>query len=33
MGVTAIDADKERIAVFFDMERLPKRADGTWVLF
>lgn len=32
MGVTAIDADKERIAVFFDMERLPKRADGTCVL-
>jgi len=32
MGVTAIDADKERIAVFFDMERLPKRADGSSVL-
>jgi len=31
-SVTAIDADKERIAVFFDMERLPKRADGSCVL-
>jgi hypothetical protein len=33
MGVTAIDADKERIAIFFDMDRLPKRADGTCVLY
>ncbi len=32
MGVAAIDADKERIIVYFDPERLPKRADGSSVL-
>ncbi|MDD2835768.1 MAG: hypothetical protein PHY05_06425 [Methanothrix sp.] len=32
MGVTAIDADKEKISVHFDPERLPKRADGSSVL-
>ena len=33
MGVLAINADKERIAVFFDTDKLPKREDGTCVLF
>jgi hypothetical protein len=32
IGVAAIDADKERIAVFFDMDRLPKKADGSCIL-
>ena len=32
MSVAAIDADKEKIVIFFDMERLPKRADGSSVL-
>jgi hypothetical protein len=32
MSVAAINADKEMIVVFFDMERLPKRADGSSVL-
>lgn len=32
IGVAAIDADKETICVHFDLERLPKRADGTSVL-
>lgn len=32
MGVSAIDADKEKISVHFDPERLPKRADGSSVL-
>jgi hypothetical protein len=32
MGVAAIDADKEKITVHFDPERLPKRADGSCVL-
>lgn len=32
MAVAAIDADRERIVVCFDMERLPKRADGSSVL-
>jgi hypothetical protein len=32
LGVAAIDADKKRIAVYFDMNRLPKRADGSCVL-
>ncbi|MCK9439967.1 MAG: hypothetical protein M0Q13_00875 [Methanothrix sp.] len=32
MGVAAIDADKEKIVVFFDTNRLPKREDGTSVL-
>jgi hypothetical protein len=30
--VAAIDADKEKITVHFDLERLPKRADGSCVL-
>jgi len=30
--VTAIDADKEKIAVFFDFEKLPRRDDGSSVL-
>ena len=33
LGVLAINADKEKISVFFDMDRLPKREDGTCVLF
>jgi len=33
IGVLAINADKERIAVFFDIDKLPKREDGTCVLF
>ena len=32
MGVAAIDADKEKIVVVFDADRLPKRADGSSVL-
>ena len=32
MGVAAIDADKEKIVVIFDMDRLPKREDGSSVL-
>ena len=32
MSVAAIDADKERIRIFFDMDRLPKREDGSCVL-
>jgi hypothetical protein len=32
MGVAAIDADKEKIVVVFDADRLPKREDGTSVL-
>ena len=32
MGVAAIDADKEKIVVIFDMDRLPRRADGSCVL-
>lgn len=32
MGVTAIAADKEKIVVSFDPERLPRRADGSSVL-
>ena len=32
MGVAAIDADKEKIVVIFDTDRLPKRADGSSVL-
>jgi len=32
LGVTAISADKEKIVVSFDPERLPRRADGSSVL-
>jgi hypothetical protein len=32
MGVAAIDADKEKIVVIFDPDRLPKREDGSSVL-
>jgi hypothetical protein len=32
MSVAAIDADKEKIVVIFDMDRLPKREDGSCVL-
>ncbi len=32
MGVVFMDADKEWIRIGFDMERLPKRADGSCVL-
>jgi len=32
MGVIYMDANKKRIRVGFDMERLPKRADGSCVL-
>jgi len=32
MGVVSLDANKERIIVSFDPERLPKREDGTSVL-
>jgi hypothetical protein len=32
MGVASLDADKEKIVVGFDPERLPKRADGSSVL-
>ena len=33
LGVAAIDADKEKVAILFDMDKLPKREDGTCVLF
>ncbi len=32
MSVISIDADKEKIKIVFDPERLPKRADGSCVL-
>ena len=32
MGVVSLDADKEKIIVSFDPDRLPKREDGTSVL-
>lgn len=32
MGVVFVDANKERIIVNFDPDRLPKRADGSGVL-
>jgi hypothetical protein len=32
LGVAAIDADKEKIVLVFDADRLPKRADGSSVL-
>ncbi|MCX6677297.1 MAG: hypothetical protein NTU95_05045 [Methanothrix sp.] len=32
LGVAAIDADKEKITIHFDPQRLPKRADGSCVL-
>jgi hypothetical protein len=32
MGVVSMDADKEKIIVSFDPERLPKKGDGTSVL-
>ena len=32
MGVAPIDADKEKIVVIFDMDRLPRREDGSCVL-
>ena len=32
MGVVSLDADKEKIIVSFDLERLPKKGDGTSVL-
>ncbi len=32
MGVVSMDADKEKIIIVFDPERLPKRADGSCVL-
>jgi hypothetical protein len=32
MSVVFMDADKERIRIGFDMDRLPKRADGSCVL-
>lgn len=32
MGVVTLDADKEKIKIGFDLERLPKRADGTSTL-
>jgi hypothetical protein len=32
MGVARLDADKERIRIGFDLERLPKRADGSSTL-
>ncbi|VVB70752.1 Uncharacterised protein [uncultured archaeon] len=32
IGVASLDADKEKIVVGFDPERLPKRADGSCVL-
>jgi hypothetical protein len=32
MGVAAIDADKEKIVVIFDIKRLPKKEDGSSVL-
>ncbi len=33
LGVAAIDADKEKVTILFDMDKLPKREDGTCVLF
>jgi hypothetical protein len=33
MAVAAINADREKIVVFFDMEKLPKKADGSSVLY
>lgn len=32
MGVVTLDADKEKIKIGFDLERLPKKADGTSTL-
>ncbi|MBN1235445.1 MAG: hypothetical protein JW999_05265 [Methanotrichaceae archaeon] len=32
MSVAAIDADKEKVVIVFDMERLPKKEDGSSVL-
>jgi hypothetical protein len=32
MGVVSLDADKEKIIVSFDPDRLPKKEDGTSVL-
>ena len=32
MGVVKLDADKEKIKIGFDLERLPKKADGTSTL-
>jgi hypothetical protein len=32
MGVVSLDADKEKIIVSFDPDRLPKKGDGTSVL-
>ncbi len=32
MGVVSLDASKEKIIVSFDLERLPKKGDGTSVL-
>ncbi len=32
MSVAAIDADKEKIVIVFDMDRLPTREDGSSVL-
>jgi hypothetical protein len=32
LSVISIDADKEKIKIVFDPERLPKRADGSCVL-
>jgi len=32
MAVAAINADREKIVVSFDMDRLPKKADGSSVL-
>lgn len=32
LGVVTLDADKEKIKIGFDLERLPKRPDGTSTL-
>lgn len=32
IGVSSIDADRERIVICFEPERLPRRADGSSVL-
>jgi hypothetical protein len=32
MSVATINADREKILIFFDMERLPKKEDGSCVL-
>jgi hypothetical protein len=32
MGVASIDADRTRIVIYFDPDRLPKREDGSSVL-